>query len=445
MPRNLVSIGPRPWLDIGAYGRRGPTHRDRLSPAQVATIARTVQRTPEVMIKMLNQGATSLVGVRRHINYLDRGGELAIETDDGESLKGKEAAAELLDDWDLDMDAERPWVDLKPWWENKKPPKLVHKILFSMPAGTPPKKVLEAVKNFAREEFGAQHRYAMVLHTDEPHPHVHMVVKAMGYDGKRLNIRHATLREWRGEFARHLREQGVAANATERAARGITRPQKPDGIYRAGLRGSSTHWRRRAEAVARELASGDGKLEPGRPRLLATRRAILRGWDAIANILERQGESNLAQRVRRFVGQLVPPRTEREWIREELVGQREERDLGQRGWYSTRNEGDERPLNKNWGGFGPILALTRSIGHVDAARRPSDAEERRRQSDSVVTAAERLRQRSDAIAAQLAAERERSHSISKAPRQKLVASQRVTQRGERRKEWVRDDRGDQTR
>jgi hypothetical protein len=26
----------------------------------------------------------------------------------------------------------------------------------------------------------------MVLHTDGPHPHVHVVVKAMGYDGKRL-------------------------------------------------------------------------------------------------------------------------------------------------------------------------------------------------------------------------------------------------------------------
>jgi Relaxase/Mobilisation nuclease domain len=64
----------------------------------------------------------------------------------------------------------------------------VHKMIFSMAAGTPPNKVLAAVKDFAREEFGAKHRYAMVLHTDEPHPHVHMVVKAMGYDGTRMNI-----------------------------------------------------------------------------------------------------------------------------------------------------------------------------------------------------------------------------------------------------------------
>jgi hypothetical protein len=57
----------------------------------------------------------------------------------------------LLDDWDLDLDGERPTADLKPWGRGKAP-KLVQKLLFSVPAGTPPNKVLAAVKNFAREE-----------------------------------------------------------------------------------------------------------------------------------------------------------------------------------------------------------------------------------------------------------------------------------------------------
>src|SRR5207248_7596546 len=134
---------------------------------------------------------------------------------------------------------------------------LVHKLMFSMPAGTPPDKVLEAVKNFAREEFGLKHRYAMVLHTDEPHPHVHMVVKAVSEQGVRLNIRKATLREWRREFARQLRALGIAANATQRYVRGETGPRKSDGIYRASIRGQSTHMRERAEAGARELAKGE--------------------------------------------------------------------------------------------------------------------------------------------------------------------------------------------
>ena len=318
MPRHLIDVGAgRGWLDIGSYARRGPGQRDRLSPAEIETITRTVHRTPEVMVKVLNRGGQNLGAVARHFDYLTRQGELEIETDEGERLKGKEAEAELLDDWDLDLDEERRTADLKPRGM-RNPPKLVQKLMFSMPAGTPPQKVLVAVKNFAREEFALKHRYAMVFHTDEPHPHVHLVVKAMGADSKRLNIRRAMLREWRQEFARHLREQGVAANATDRTVRGETKPQKTDGIHRAALRGASTHYRQRAEAVVRELASGAVKPEPGNARLLETRREVVRGWSKVADDLIIQDQVDLALAVRRFVDRMPPPRTENEQITEKF-------------------------------------------------------------------------------------------------------------------------------
>ena len=78
---------------------------------------------------------------------------------------------------------------------------------LSMPKGTPPEKLLLASRDFAREQFALKHRYALAMHTDQDHPHVHLVVKAVSEDGKRLNIRKATLREWRGLFAQHLRAQ----------------------------------------------------------------------------------------------------------------------------------------------------------------------------------------------------------------------------------------------
>jgi hypothetical protein len=271
------------------------------------------------MIKMLNQGGRSLGSVARHLEYIDRGGELEFEADDGEPLKGKGAADALIEDWGLDLDEKRRTVDPKARATSKEP-KLVHKMIFAMPAGTPPGKVLAAVKDFAREEFGAKHRYAMVLHTDEPHPHVHMVVRAMGYDGQRLNVRKATLRDWRRQFAQHLRAHGVAANATDRAVRGVTEPRKPDGIYRAERRQDSTHWRERASAVAGELIrNGDVTPEPGKGQLLETRRDIVRGWSAIADDLARQEEVQLAGAVRDFVKQMLPAATEREWIRNRMV------------------------------------------------------------------------------------------------------------------------------
>ena len=247
-----------------AMPRRGPGRRDRLSHDEIELIARTVRRTPEVMVKVLSRGGQDLKAIGRHLGYLDRGGEVEIETDDGQHLLGKGVEKELAAKtgiWTWKSIGARP---ISNRGRIEPPPKLVHKLMFSMPAGTPPDKVLSAVKNFAREEFALKHRYAMVLHTDEPHPHVHMVVKAMSEQGVRLNIRKATLREWRREFARHLRALGVAANATDRSARGESRSPKLDGIYRAERRGESRHADARAESrggrsLEGESAGGGGQ------------------------------------------------------------------------------------------------------------------------------------------------------------------------------------------
>src|SRR6202034_4273484 len=118
--------------------------------------------------------------------------------------------------------------------------KLVHNIVLSMPAPTPPNKVLSAARVFAREKFGLKHRYAMALHTHQQHPHVHLVVKAESEDGsRRLHIDKAMLREWRQDFARMMRDQGIAANATSRVVRGQSKRAVRDAAYRAKGRQSS--------------------------------------------------------------------------------------------------------------------------------------------------------------------------------------------------------------
>ena len=49
---------------------------------------------------------------------------------------------------------------------------------------------------------------------------------------------------------------------------------RDDGIHRAAMRGESTHYQRRADEAAQELAQGASIAEPGKERLLATRRAF---------------------------------------------------------------------------------------------------------------------------------------------------------------------------
>jgi len=329
MPRRLIDLRARPLLDIASYARRGPGRRDHLSHDETELIERTVRRTPEVMVKVLSRGGQDLKAIGRHLGYLNRGGEVDIETDDGQRLSGKGVEKDLLEDWDLDLEEHRRRVDLESW-SNRRPPKLVHKLMFSMPAGTPPDKVLAAVKSFAREEFGLKHRYAMVLHTDEPHPHVHAVVKAISEQGVRLNIRKETLREWRKEFARHLRALGIAANATDRGVRGESRSTKLDGIYRAEQRGESRHTRARVEAVTDELLKGNLRVEAGKARLLETRRQVDSGWWAVTEILIREGQPGLAEEVARFASQMPAPSTDKERLVHEINGQVPSRPLRER-------------------------------------------------------------------------------------------------------------------
>jgi hypothetical protein len=319
MPTLRVSLfDGRPLLDLRSYARRGPGRRDHLSPAEIAQISRTVRRVPEAVVKVLPRNSNSFISVAKHIDYIARKGELELETDEGERASGNGIGRRLLEDWDLDLDEHRRQVDLGAAL-GRNPPKLVHKLMFSMPPGTPANGVLAATRNFLREEFALKHRYAFVLHTDEPHPHVHAIVKAVSEEGVRLNIRKATLREWRQEFVRHLHAQGIDANATERAARGESRTRKLDGIYRAASRGASRHARDRAERVAAELQRGNLEIEPGKATLTATRAKVERGWLAISGLLAGAEQPELALRVRRFVAEMPPALTEKEWLAQDLL------------------------------------------------------------------------------------------------------------------------------
>jgi hypothetical protein len=208
------------------------------------------------MVKV-SGGARTLSGVERHMKYIGRKGELGLETDMGTRVGGERFERHLVEDWDLDIEALNRQSERS--IRGRKPVKLVHNIILSMPPGTSPEKVLKAVRKLALNEWQLSHRYAMTLHTDTPHPHIHVVVKAMSEKGVRLNIKKATLRSWRSQFAANLRELGVAANATERAVRGEPRAHKSDGQFRSNERGQSTRMCRFSEP-----------LDPGGPEILKT-------------------------------------------------------------------------------------------------------------------------------------------------------------------------------
>ena len=203
----------------GGPGQR-PAHRHptALSGAAIrAGLRAIVNRTPEVMVKVTG-GGRGMGAIRAHLSYISRKGELALENQDGLQLKGREHLALLVEEWKFGG-------GLIPETSHRR--EAFH-VMFSMPPGVDAQAVYFAARAFAREEFAA-HKYALVLHDpatdpDSHRPHVHMIVRTQGRDGRRLHPKKAELARWRQEFADRLMERGVAASATRRQSRGVVQP-----------------------------------------------------------------------------------------------------------------------------------------------------------------------------------------------------------------------------
>jgi hypothetical protein len=104
MGRRPVRIpgGGHPLLNIHSGGRVGPGPWRPFSPTEVQQIARTVRRTPEVMLKVTG-GGTKVGAVAAHFSYISRQGKLEIETDDGVPVRGRDEQKEMLKNWHLEL------------------------------------------------------------------------------------------------------------------------------------------------------------------------------------------------------------------------------------------------------------------------------------------------------------------------------------------------------
>jgi len=239
MGRDMMLIEAEDALEAALHGgqvrrRKNTTGSLRSRGGQVAC------GCPEVMVKITGFGKGA-DHVRAHLSYITRDGKLELETECGDHLRDREDIVALFRQWDEDL-------SLIPRQRNQRD--TMHMVL-SMPEGTPETAVRDAARKYANKAFGENHEYVFALHTDEPHPHVHLVVKMRGFDGKRLNPRKADLQAWREVFAQELRDQGIEAEATSRAVRGVVRKAE--------------------RSVVRHIELGDERRAPRVSRIRATR------------------------------------------------------------------------------------------------------------------------------------------------------------------------------
>lgn len=241
-------------IENDPLGGNGPgkVRRKSNNTKKLKTVKRQAKDSPEVMVKITGFGKGGK-HVKAHLDYITRNGDLELETDRGDILKGKEEVKEFFKEWSKDFsDSQR--------YKNQRD--TMHMVL-SMPENTPHEAVREAARRFAKETFGKNHEYVFALHTDEPHPHVHLTVKMRGFNGKRLNPRKADLQSWREGFALQMRDQGIEAEATPRVSRGVVRkPEK--AVVRHIERGDKTHPPRVPQVKALQVKEAANELSAER-------------------------------------------------------------------------------------------------------------------------------------------------------------------------------------
>lgn len=191
-------------------------------------------KTPEAVVKLTGRARGVAGHLLAQFDYITRNGTLPAETHDGERITERARLLALHDDWLLANAVDGRGRDAANAAQSVA-------LTLSMPPGTPPDQVEAAARRWAQDSFAGSHDWLMVRHDDTGHPHVHIAVRAVGADGRRLAPGPADLQRWRERFARELRRLGVEAEATPRVARGRLRHANPPTAHEARQHDAEPH------------------------------------------------------------------------------------------------------------------------------------------------------------------------------------------------------------
>lgn len=318
-----------------------PAAPGSLTPAMRAKLERIVRRAPEVMVKITGR-TKSVAHLKSHLAYIMRNGELDAETEQGATLPGRSGLKDLQQRWEDDAGLDD---------KRRRDASLSVSIILSMPAGTDAVAVKDSARAFAIETFGYNHDYVFVQHLDDKHPHVHLTVRSLGHDGKRLNPRKADLQVWRERFAGELRVRGIAAEATPRRTRGRVRKAERGAVIALRKRKITPDVDRLArQEVLSEVRGSRTAKHSWDEQIKSRQDAIRRRYLDYAAELQRSGlaaDHKLAHQVWRFVNDMPAVETRRHALRNELselaIARRPDAEQGADAERRGERRRDERP------------------------------------------------------------------------------------------------------
>ena len=206
----------------------------------------TKGRSREVVLKVLST-TTEAGGLRRHVRYITRNGELDHRRESGETLEG-ERWREFVDEV-LANDTSR-----------RKNRGLTVNLMVSVPVEVEQAILYETTEAWVAE-LAPGHRSLIVVHEDTPHPHAHVVIARQGPGRERFRLAPGAFQAARARFAELAREQGMDVTATPRRMTGRARNgqgrRKWEKAKREGRRCARTAAETQRERSAREQSAAD--------------------------------------------------------------------------------------------------------------------------------------------------------------------------------------------
>lgn len=308
-------------------------------------LRRVASHTPEVTVKVssYSKGATQ---VDSHLRYISREGNLPLHTSEGDRLTGIGAINDVAEQWSDDTKSCTTRYD-----KNGRPrrPRLTTNVILSMPKGSPDK-ILSAAQDFAHNEF-SNHHWVMALHTDTDHPHVHLAVRNLGKDERRLHMPKGRTHAWRESFAACLRERGVAAEATRRDVRGVVKKGESQTLghtrERLKKRGEVPDVDKSAMRQADDCRRGQSGPEPWRATIEQRQDEVRGTWRKAIEYEREHGSPELASIASDYLKSMPPVETRNDrmvaFIRDRMAEQAKGQDGTADHRRQSGNAGDSGP------------------------------------------------------------------------------------------------------
>lgn len=318
LARDLGSLMRAPGQLLSVAARGASRSRENRNARAFEQLGRTAKGAPQVVVKITSRihGAASTVGAFTYAGRIGMSDQepIGIETSEGK---------ELMSAHDMMLLA-REWQQWETADEARRNGATAIAMVFSMPPGTDPEKVREAVRDFAETDL-SNRRWVMALHTDEAHPHVHLIIAGRDNDGRRFNPNREFLQQCRERFAENLRDRGVEADATIRMARGYPPKQDPTPVLKMRERGAEPDADKgRLAMIAPQSPATEQRLEErerARSKTVENHASVREVYARAAAELEAHGgaaEADRAKAIRSFVDAMPVPATARAEIIERL-------------------------------------------------------------------------------------------------------------------------------